>query len=155
MGESAKNGTLNAAGTAGGVGSTESVFHPDRPVSSLSLGQLIGEITGEVSLLAKKQIELAKVELKADLKSELKMVGGLSLAALTALAAVNMLFVTAILALAQVMPAWAAGLVVVGALLVIAALFALIGWNKRVREPLARTRESLKEDVRWTREGFA
>jgi hypothetical protein len=121
----------------------------------MTLGQLVGEITGEVTLLAKKQIALVKAELKADLKAEAKMVGGLSLAAITALVAINMLFVTAILALAQVMPAWGAGLVVAGALLGFAAIFALVGWQKRVRAPLAKTRETWKEDMEWTRERFA
>lgn len=153
MDEPVKTGQGQAMG--GGVPGTARQTHPDRPVSSMTLGQLVGEITGEVTLLAKKQIELVKAELKSDLKAEMKMVGGLSLAALTALAAINMLFVTLILALAQVMPAWGAGLVVTGALLVVAVIFALVGWQKRVRAPLAKTRETLKEDVEWTRERFA
>lgn len=157
MGEPVKLGPGQGPGqvTSTGVPVDGRHTHPDRPVSSMTLGQLVGEITGEVTLLAKKQIELVKAELKADLKTEMKMVGGLSLAALTALAAINMLFVTVILALAQVMPAWGAGLVVAGALLGVAAIFALVGWQKRVRAPLAKTRETLKEDVEWTRERFA
>ena len=158
MGEPVKLGPGQEPGrspNAGVLASDGRHAHPDRPVSSMTLGQLVGEITGEVTLLAKKQIALVKAELKADLKSEAKMVGGLSLAAITALVAINMFFVTAILALAQVMPAWGAGLVVAGALLGFAAIFALVGWQKRVRAPLAKTRETLKEDVEWTRERFA
>jgi hypothetical protein len=53
------------------------------------------------------------------------------------------------------MPAWAAGLVVAGLTLVIALAIGLTAWNGRVVDPLARTRRSIKEDVRWSKEKLA
>jgi hypothetical protein len=127
----------------------------DRPAAGLPLGELVGEITGQVSLLVKKQIELAKTELKADIKSEVAMVGGLGISALAAIITVNMLLVTLILALANTMPAWGAGLLVSGFTLLVAVVAGLMGWNKRVKTPMATTRETLKEDIQWTKERLA
>lgn len=118
----------------------------------LSTVELVKQITAEVSRLAQKQIELAKTELKADLKSEATMVGGLSIAAFGAVATVNLLLVTAVFALAQVMSGWKAGLLVSGTVLLLAAIVAAIAWNRRVRSPLARTQRTLREDVEWTKE---
>jgi len=114
--------------------------------------ELIKEITGEVGRLAQKQIELAKTELKADLKAEATTVGGLGIAALAALGTLNMLLVTLVLVLAQWMPGWAAGLIVSGFTLLLAGIVALISWNKRVKSPMARTRRTVKEDVQFTKE---
>lgn len=123
-----------------------------RQARDLSTMELVKEITAEVGLLAQKQIELAKTELKADLKAEAATVGGLGVAALAALAAVNLLLVTLVLALAQTMRPWLAGLLVSALMLVVAGIVALVSWNKRVRSPLERTRRTVKEDVQFTKE---
>jgi len=108
-----------------------------------------------VSNLAHKQLELAMTEVKADLKREAAAAAGLSVATIFAFLALNLLFVTAALALASWMPAWAAGLIVAGLTLVIALAIGLTAWNKRVVDPLARTRRTIKEDVRWSKEKLA
>ena len=118
----------------------------------LSTVELVKEITAEVGRLAQKHIELAKTELKADLKAEATTTAGLGLAALMLLATVNLLLVTLVLALARTMPGWAAGLLVSGLTLVLAGIVALVAWNKRVRTPLERTRRIVKEDVQFTKE---
>jgi len=125
------------------------------PPESLSTIELIKAITNDVERLVKAQLALAKAEVKADLASEGKMVAGLGVAAVAGLLALNLLFVTAILALATVLPAWVAGLVVSGAVLLVAAIAGIIGWGKRVRHPLARTRHEIQEDVKWTKERMA
>ena len=123
--------------------------------AALSTAELIKEITREVGVLVRKQIELAKAELREDLRAEAAMAGGLGVGAIGALLALNMIFVTVALALARVMPGWAAGLIVFAFLLGIAAIAGLVGWSKRVRTPMARTRQSLKEDIKWTKERLA
>ncbi len=80
------------------------------------------------------------------------MVGGLSLAAVAGLCTLNLLLVTVIFALSLVLPGWAAGLIVSGSTLVVAAAIALIAWSRRVRSPMARTKRTLREDVQWTKE---
>ena len=128
---------------------------PGASGANLSTGALLTEIGAQASLLVKKQIELAKVELRADLSHEIAMVGGLSVAAIALLLTVNLLLVAGVFALALVLPGWLAALAVAGFTLLIAVTAGLIGWGKRVRSPLQRTRRALKEDVQWTKERLA
>jgi uncharacterized membrane protein YqjE len=121
----------------------------------LATGTLVKEIASGVERLAKKQVELAKTELRADLKKEAHVAGGLGVAALAALITVNLLLVTAALALSLVMPAWAAGLVVSGFTLLVAAVVGLVSWSARLRQPMSRTRRTLKDDVTRMREQLA
>jgi len=120
--------------------------------AQMSTPALLKEITAQVELLAKKQIELAKTELLADLRKEATAAGGMGAAAVVALAGANLLLVTGVLALALLMPAWAAGLVGSGATLLLAAIVGLVSWRRRVQKPLARTRATLEEDVRFAKE---
>ncbi len=123
-----------------------------RSPEQLSTVELVKQITTEVGRLARKQVELVKTELKADVRAEAWAIGGLSLAALGALCTVSLLLVTVVLALAQWMAGWLAGLVVSAATLAATGLTAWLAWNRRVRSPLARTQRTLKEDVQWTKE---
>jgi hypothetical protein len=128
----------------------------ERPaLATLSTGELIKRITSQVGALAAKQIDLAKTELQADLRAEIATVGKLGLAAVAGLATINLLLVTAVLAMAQKIPPWSAGLIMSGITLGIAVCAAVVGWKKRIRAPLARTRRSLKKDASWTKERAA
>ena len=123
--------------------------------SNLTTVELVKEITSQVGLLAKKQIELAKAELRANIRAEAFTVGGLGVAALSAICTLNLLFVTAALALTRVMPAWMAGLVVTGFLLVFTAIAGAVSWSRRVRSRQKRTRHALGEDLRVVKERHA
>ena len=124
-------------------------------VQSMSNRQLVGQVIDSATQLAKKEIELAKSELRADLKAEVATVKGLGVASLCAIWAVGMMLVACALALGMVMPEWAAALIVAGAVLAVGTVAGLIGWNKRVKRPLEATRRSLKEDVLWAKERLA
>jgi hypothetical protein len=113
----------------------------------LSTGELIKQISEEVSQLAQKQIELAKAELGANLRDEARMLGGLGVAGVGGLVTLNLVFMSAVLALGQVMPGWAAGLVMAAAVGLTTAIGGRLAWRKRVREPFARTRRTIGEDV--------
>ena len=125
------------------------------PPRELSNRALIGEITAKASLLVRKEVELARAEIRADLRSELATAKALVIAFVTALTAVNLLLVAGVLALAVVIPGWMAGLIVGGSLLIIAAAVGAIGWSRRVTAPLAVTRQTLKEDLQWAKERVA
>jgi uncharacterized membrane protein YqjE len=129
--------------------------HDARAGSDLSVSQLMSEIRDQVTLLVRKQLVLAKTELRADIKDEAVMAGGLGVAALLGILTLATLFVTAIFALGLVMPGWAAGLIVTGFLLLSTGGAAAFGWSRRVRAPLRNTRETLKEDLRWTKHRLA
>jgi hypothetical protein len=124
-------------------------------VTRLSTVQLVREIAVQASLLVKKQVQLAKTELKADARTEARVAGGLGIAAVGAIITVTLLLVTAAFALALVMPAWGAGLIVTGVVAAAVAIVAGLSWKRRVRTPLATSRRELKQDVRFTRERFA
>ena len=118
-------------------------------------GALVKEIVSQVELLARKEVELAKTELRADVRREARVAGGLGLAAVTALITVVLLLVTAVLALSLVLPGWAAGLIVSGLTLAVTAVVGLVSWSRRLRTPMARTRQTLKDDLTWARERLA
>ena len=122
---------------------------------ALSTRELIVEITEKVTLLARKEVELAKTEIKADLQAELSTAKGLGVAALGVVLGLNMLLVALVLALAAYMPAWLAALLLGGGLLLIGGIVGYVSWTRRVTKPLAVTRKTLKEDVQWAKERLA
>ena len=122
---------------------------------ALSVGTLINEIMGKVTLLAKKEIELAKVEVKADMESELAMAKGLAIAVLVTVLGLNILLVALVFALATVMPGWLAALLIGGGLVVIGGILGYVSWTRRVTSPLALTRKTIREDSQWVKERLA
>ncbi len=127
----------------------------DPETQSLSTRQLLARLVETVSLLVAKEVELARAEIKADLKAELSMVTLLVAAGVVAVFSVNMLLVSAVFALTVWMPGWLAALAVAALLLAIGGVLALVGWQQRVSAPLAVTRQTVKEDVQWAKERLA
>ncbi len=127
----------------------------DPETQSLSTRQLLARLLETVSLLVTKEVELARAEIRADVKAELSMVTMLIAAGVVAVFSVNMLLVSTVFALTVWMPGWLAALVLAGLLLVIGAALALVGWRQRVSAPLAVTRRTVKEDVQWAKERLA
>jgi hypothetical protein len=107
------------------------------------------------SLLIAKEVELARAEIKADLQAELGMLKLLIAAAVAAVLGINLLLVSAVLALTRWMPGWMAALALGGVILAIAVGLGLIGWARRVSSPLALTRKTVKEDMQWAKERLA
>ena len=126
-----------------------------RSLDRVGTSALVRRLVTQVETLAKKEIELAKTELRTDLRTEARAAGGLGISAVVGLITVTLLLVTVILALSLLLPAWAAGLIVSGVTLAVTVVLALVSWSHRVRDPLARTRRSMKENVKWTRERLA
>jgi uncharacterized membrane protein YqjE len=93
-----------------------------RPTEEQSLGQLVSRVTTNVSSLVRLEIELAKAELQEQLRQGAAG-GGMALVA-AALAGLALMLASfaAVYGLAQVMPVWAAFLVVAGVYLLLAAL---------------------------------
>jgi len=125
--------------------------HDAKRAAELSTTELVKEVVREVGQLARTQVELAATEARADLRAGLGAFEALGVAAVAALLSLNLLLATAVLALARVLPGWAAGLVVSGGVAAVAIVAGIIGWRRRVREPLKRTRRSLEEDARWAK----
>jgi hypothetical protein len=127
------------------------------PLRTMRTRELVTELARKASLLARKEVELAKAELKADVRAEIKAASGLGVAGLCAILTIQLLLVAVVLALMEggVMPGWAAALLVGAVVLAVGTAVGLWGWAKRVRKPLDTTRRSLQEDVRWAKEQIA
>ncbi len=89
------------------------------------------------------------------MQAELASVKLAALAALAVLLGLNMLLVAGVLALATSITGWVAALVVGGAFLGGGAVAGYIVWRRMVTNPLALTRQSLREDARWVKERLA
>ena len=121
-------------------------------LASASTGELVSKLAHDTTELVKKQVELAKAEIRADLKSEVKTAEGLGVAGVCSIAVLNMILVAVVLALSDVMAGWAAALVVGGVMLAVGAIAAAVGWGKHVKRPLDRSMKELEEDARWAKE---
>jgi tetrahydromethanopterin S-methyltransferase subunit C len=129
----------------------------DPQLRDRSVKDLVTEIAQKASLLARKEVALAKAEVKEQLRAEVKMASGLGVAGVCALLTLNMLLVAGVFALAEAgfTRGWVAALLVGLAVLLIGAVAGLLGWRKRVREPLPATRRTVGENVRWAKERMA
>ncbi len=124
---------------------------------ALSTRELVVELAHKTSVLARKEVSLAKSEVREDLRTEIWMASGLGIAGLCALGALEMLLVALVLGLAQagLLSGWLWAIIVAGVLLAIGTVAGLVGWGKRVRQPLEATRRSVRENVRWMKDRLA
>jgi hypothetical protein len=145
------------------IGTTDGQAAPHSPVvgttalEDLSTRALVGELAHKASLLARTEVELAKAELRKDLRAELQTAGGLGLAGLCALVSVVMVLVAAAFGLQEggVMAGWLAALIIAALVLAAGTAAGLLGWARRTRSPMAVTRRTLVDDLRWAKERIA
>jgi uncharacterized membrane protein YqjE len=115
-----------------------------------SLFALIGSLPGLVVELVKSELEQLKNELLRKLKQAGIGVGLLAVAAVFAFFATGVLTAAAILGLAVVLPGWLAALIVAALLLILVAIFVLLGIRelKKSNPEPTETISSVKRDVR-------
>lgn len=125
---------------------------PD-PAPDASLGEVISAVTADLSLLMRKELELAKVEIRDEVTKSAKAGGMFGGAGIAAYLAVVLLSFAAAVAFGNIIPLWGGFLVVAGIYLVIGAVLFLNGREKMrlVRPVPEQTIETLKEDVRWAK----
>ena len=118
-----------------------------------SVGELVQLLTTQVSTLARKEVELAKVELQR--KGKAAGIGGglFGAAGLIAVLGLGALTAALILGLATLIDeAWIAALIVGAVYLAVAGVLALAGRGRiQKASPLVpeQATESVKEDVEW------
>ncbi|HZG95768.1 MAG TPA: phage holin family protein [Mycobacteriales bacterium] len=118
-----------------------------------SLGDLVGTATRELSTLVRKEVELAKVELKGELANAGKGAGMFGAAGVLVFFAAIFLSTAIALGLVEAgLEPWAAALIVGVVYLAVAGLLGLLGKKSfaSIRPP-ERTIGTLKEDVAWAR----
>jgi uncharacterized membrane protein YqjE len=120
-----------------------------------STGELVKDLSSQVSLLARQEIELAKAEMAEKGRRAGLGLGLVAAAGVSALLALGTLTACVVLALDGAMPAWLAALIVALAWSVVAAVLASVGKQKmeQAGTPVPeQTVESVKEDIKWLRD---
>lgn len=122
--------------------------------SNKSLGELFSDLSGDLSSLMRKEVQLAKTEMSENISRTVKNAILLVVAAVFVVFALFALIVAAIYGLSTVVAPWLAALIVAGALLVIAGALAMIGLNALKKASLApkETVRTLQEDVQWAKQ---
>ena len=121
-------------------------------MSDASLGELVGRATQDLSTLLRKEVELAKLEIKQEVSVAVKGAGLLGGAGGAGLLAVVMLSCAAAFGIGVALGYWAGFLIVGVGYLLVAALLGLLGRRslKRVGPP-TRTIATVKDDVAWAK----
>jgi hypothetical protein len=123
--------------------------HPDP--AETSVGELIGNISNDLSQLFRQEVELAKVEIKQEAGKAGKAAGMLGGAGFAGYLAIVLLSFAAVFGLSNVMDAgWAALIVAVVWGLIGAVLYATGRKRLKTVDPVPRrTVDTIKEDAQW------
>jgi len=121
------------------------------PVAETSLGELIGNISNDLSQLFRQEVELAKAEVKQEASKAGKAAGMLGVAGFAGYLAVVLLSFAAVFGLANVMDAGWAALIIAAVWAVIGGALFVTGRNKlKTVDPVPhRTVDTIKEDAQW------
>jgi uncharacterized membrane protein YqjE len=125
--------------------------HADR-----SIPELLRQLASDTTQLVRQEIQLAQAEIGQKVRTAGRSLPLLALSAVLAVGAFATLTATLILALAVVVPAWAAALLVTAVYAIVAAVTAKIGIDalKKAGAPVPeQTIETIREDVEAVRAG--
>lgn len=122
-----------------------------------SLGRLVGDLSEHTTRLVRAEINLAKAEVTEKAKELGVGAGLLAAAGVLGLYTFSTLIATAIIGLANAVPAWLAALIVSLVLLAVTAVLALIGVRRvRAGSPPTPDRaiENVQQDVDSVKKGL-
>lgn len=138
-------------------GATRASTPPPDPAQA-STGELIGQLTDQLSRLVREEVRLAQAEVTRKAKRLGVGAGLFGGAGLVAVLGLGALVTAAVLGLATVLPGWLAGLLVAVVLFLIAGVLALLG-KKDVQQaapPLpTETVASVQADIETVKQGIA
>ncbi|GFO64038.1 phage holin family protein [Geomonas paludis] len=118
-----------------------------------TIGELVSELTGEVRVLFRQELDLFTAEMKEKLVALAKDGAAIGVGGVLLYTGFLVLLAAIVLGLATVMPAWGAALVVALGLIAIGAVLVLKG-GKDVKEMDAKPEQTvgaLKETVQWAK----
>jgi len=118
-----------------------------------SLGEVVSDLSSNLSTLMKQEMELAKVEIKEEVSKVGKGAGLLGGAGFAGYFVLLFLSLALTFLLDNWLPIEAAALITAGVWAVVAAVLALTG-RKELQEAnpqLPTTQQTLKEDVQWAK----
>ena len=142
---------MTAVPTGSGSGASVASASSQPPSEERSLGQIVGDITSDLTTLMRQELDLAKTELKEEAT---KFGAGAGMLAGAGVAGHFVLIfgsLALMFGLDTFLPLWLAALIVMIIWAVVAAVLALSGRKaiKAANPQLPQTQESLKEDARW------
>ena len=120
-----------------------------------STGDLVKDLSEQVSRLIRDELKLAEYEMAAKAKRAGRGVGMFGGSGLLTLYGIGCVLAAAIVGLAGVVPGWAAALIVGGALLIVAGIAALLGksqFGQATPTVPEQTVQSVKADVEEIKE---
>ena len=119
-----------------------------------SLGQLLTELTGDMSTLVRQELEIAKTETMQKVSGATRSVIMMVAGGLLAYAGLIALVIAAAIALGSLMPYWLSSLIVGLVVVAIGAVLIISGRSRLTNISLVpqNTVETLKQDARWEKE---
>ena len=119
-----------------------------------SLGQLLNELTGDMSTLVRQELEIAKTETMQKVSGATRSVIMMVAGGLLAYAGLIALVIAAAIALGSLMPYWLSSLIVGLVVVAIGAVLIISGRSRLTNISLVpqNTVETLKQDARWAKE---
>ena len=119
----------------------------DQATQKRGLFRLIADVPTLIVQLFRDELESLKLEITKKVKGVAIGAALFAVAAVFAFLAVIILLFAAVVAIAQVLPMWAAALIVAGALLLMVLVLVLIGTAQFKKGNPQKTAESVKRDV--------
>lgn len=118
-----------------------------------STGQLVGDALGEVQTIVRKEIELAKHELRDAAIVRGQAAAALAVAGVAGLIGLVAALTAAAWGLGTVLPMWAAWAIVAAVLFALAGIAAGVARSRANAVPLQpeKTRRSIEENAQWAR----
>lgn len=126
---------------------------PSQQPERLSTIQLVRTIAGDTATLVRKEVELARHEMTAAIRSRVLAVAALAVAGVFGLLVLIFLAVAGAAALDLVFARWLSRLIVAGGFLLLAGAAAMFGLRKMKKPSFApeETKRTVKEDVEWAK----
>ena len=128
-------------------------MHETSMPEAMSSADLVKELTSNASLLVQRQVKLAKLEAKKEIAKGKTMAELFGVAGLCAYAGVIMCLVAAALAIGAALDGryWAGALIMAAVMFIPAIVSGLIGYQKRITNPLPRSRAELSKEITWAK----
>ncbi|WP_079144876.1 phage holin family protein [Streptomyces agglomeratus] len=124
-----------------------------RPARSSSVGELLSDVTSDVQLLFRQEMELAKLEIREEATKAGKAAGMFGGAGFAGYMVALFASLAAVFGLANVMDTGWAALIVTGVWALVGAVLFVMGRSRMrsVSPKPERTVQTLKEDAQWAR----
>ncbi len=119
-----------------------------------SFGQLFAHVTRNMGTLMRKELELAKVEMREKVSASGKDLALLGIGGAIVFAGFLVALIAAVAGLALVLPVWAAALVVAVTVMLIGGILLAVGMQRLKKTDLKPTQAiaSFKESKQWMKE---